>query len=98
MSECHCEKKKHRCEQEKTDLSHRLHRIEGQIRGLSKMVAEDRYCIDILTQVSAVHAALHSFEKELLSSHVRTCLTESIQKGETDLTEELLRVLPQLMK
>ena len=62
----------------------RLGRIEGQIRGLSKMVAEDRYCIDIVTQVSAVRAALRRAEDEILKDHVAHCVTGAIRSGDED--------------
>ena len=63
-----CERKKHRQEAEYQDLLKRLNRIEGQVRGVKKMLEEDRYCVDILTQVSAINSALNSFNKVLLVS------------------------------
>lgn len=60
----------------------RLDRIEGQIRGVRKMVEQDRYCADILTQVGAVHAALRSVGKELMRNHLRHCATDAIRAGE----------------
>ena len=65
-------RKKHRSEEEKKALIRRLRRAEGQIRGIQKMVEEDAYCPDILTQVSAVSSALNSFNKELLACHIRS--------------------------
>jgi len=59
----------------------RLSRIEGQVRGLSKMVDEDRYCIDIVTQISAVRAALRRVEEELLQNHVAHCVERAIATG-----------------
>jgi CsoR family transcriptional regulator, copper-sensing transcriptional repressor len=59
----------------------RLRRIEGQVRGLARMVEEDQYCIDILTQVNAVHAALRGVAMGLLDDHVRHCVRESIEEG-----------------
>ena len=69
-----CHKTKERSEKEYKDLIHRLNRIEGQVRGIKKMVENDVYCTDILVQVSAVNAALNSFNKVLLANHIRTCL------------------------
>ena len=74
MGECcthcsECDRKKVRDEKEYKDLIHRLSRIEGQVRGIREMVESDRYCVDILTQVSAIQSALNSFNKVLLSSH-----------------------------
>jgi DNA-binding FrmR family transcriptional regulator len=60
----------------------RLRRIEGQVRGLQKMVEEDRYCADILTQISSVHEALRSVGRELMRNHLKHCATSAIQAGE----------------
>ena len=67
-NECCCHKTKQRNEEEQKALINRLNRIEGQIRGIKRMLEEDAYCTDIITQVSAVNAALNSFNKELLST------------------------------
>ena len=76
----------------------RLNRIEGQIRGIKGMVEKDAYCTDILVQVSAVNAALNAFNKELLSSHIKTCVTEDIKNGNGETVDELVSVLQKLMK
>ncbi|MGZ5293604.1 MAG: metal-sensitive transcriptional regulator [Actinomycetota bacterium] len=68
----------------KKDLQDRLRRIEGQVRGLQRMVDEDKYCIDILTQVSSVQAALKAVGLGLLDDHVRHCVRESIEHGSGD--------------
>jgi DNA-binding FrmR family transcriptional regulator len=65
----------------KTSCQKRLNRIEGQVRGLSKMVDEDRYCIDIVTQISAVRAALRRVEEEVLRDHVAHCVDHAITSG-----------------
>ena len=93
-----CHKTKVRSEKEHKDLLNRLSRIEGQVRGIKRMVEEDVYCIDILTQVSAVNAALNSFNKVLLSEHIKTCVTEDIKSGKEETVEELVKVLQKLMK
>lgn len=80
IKEC-CHKKKERSEKEYKDLIHRLNRIEGQVRGIKKMVESDTYCTDILVQVSAVNAALNSFNKVLLANHIRTCVANDIRDG-----------------
>lgn len=95
---CGCHKKKLRQEQEYKDLIHRLNRIEGQVRGIKGMVEKDAYCIDIITQVAAVNAALNSFNKVLLANHIKSCVTDDIRQGKDESTEELLKVLPKLMK
>ena len=62
----------------------RLRRIEGQIRGLEKMVADDRYCVDILTQIASVHEALRAVGRELMRNHLKHCTTEAIKRGPED--------------
>ena len=76
---CCSHKTKERDEQEYKDLIHRLNRIEGQIRGIRGMVERDAYCTDILVQVSAVNAALNSFNKVLLANHIKTCVTRDMK-------------------
>lgn len=79
---------------DKEGLAKRLHRIEGQVRGIEKMVADDRYCIDILTQVGAVSTALESLALKILDDHVRHCVTGALAAGDRgdalEKTEELL--------
>ena len=69
---------------DKTNLKQRLARIEGQVRGIERMVDEDRYCIDILTQINSVTAALRAVGLGLLDQHVRHCVVDSIKQGEGD--------------
>ncbi len=87
-----------RCECEQKDLITRLKRIEGQIRGICGMVEEERYCVDILTQVSAVQSALNSFNKELLANHIRSCVVEDIKAGNEMAVDELCDTIKKLMK
>lgn len=96
--ECCCHKKKERQEKEYKDLLNRLSRIEGQVRGIKRMVEEDTYCTDILIQVSAVNAALNSFNKVLLANHIRTCVAEDIRAGKEETIDELVATLQKLMK
>ncbi len=79
-------------------MLNRLNRIEGQVRGIKKMVENDVYCPDILIQVSAVNAALNSFNKVLLAEHIRTCVAEDIKEGKDETIDELVLVLQKLMK
>lgn len=97
-NECCCHKTKKRSEEEHRRLINRLSRVEGQIRGIKKMVDEDAYCIDILTQVAAANAALNSFNKELLAEHIRTCVANDVRNGREDTVEELVATLQKLMK
>lgn len=81
----------------KEDLVLRLRRIEGQVRGLQRMVEDDKYCIDILTQVSSVTSALKAVGVGLLDGHVRHCVTESIERGDGDeKVEELMAAVVRL--
>ena len=97
IKEC-CHKKKERSEKEYKDLIHRLNRIEGQVRGIRKMVESDTYCTDILVQVSAVNAALNSFNKVLLANHIRTCVANDIRDGKEETIDELVATLQKLMR
>ena len=98
MDCCHCQKTKHRSDEEQKRLTHRLNRIEGQVRGLKDMLQKDAYCPDILIQVSAVSAALNSFSKELLATHIRTCVADGIRQGDDSVIDELVTTLQKLMK
>lgn len=71
-------------DQTKTAVLKRLNRIEGQVRGLSKMIADDRYCIDVVTQIAAVQAALRKVEEEVLRDHVAHCVEHAIASGDAD--------------
>ena len=95
---CCMHKTKHRSEEEYKALLNRLNRVEGQVRGIKKMVESDAYCTDILIQVSAIQAALNAFNRELLSNHVKTCVATDVQNGKTETLDELLSVLQKLMK
>lgn len=97
ICEC-CQKKTERTEEERKKLIHRLNRIEGQVRGIRKMVEGDVYCPDILTQSAAVNAAVNAFCKELLASHVRGCVARGIREGHDEVIDELLCTLQKLMK
>ena len=96
---CCCNHKtKHRSEEEYKALINRLSRIEGQVRGIRKMVETDAYCVDILTQVSAIQAALNAFNRELLANHIRTCVMDDIKNGKDETVDELVQTLQKLMK
>ncbi len=96
--ECRAHRHKNRSEEEKKSLLTRLKKAEGQIRGIEKMVEQDMYCPDILIQVSAVTSALNSFNKELLASHIRSCVAEDIKADKDESVDELVRVLQKLMR
>jgi CsoR family transcriptional regulator, copper-sensing transcriptional repressor len=87
---------------DKEALIKRLHRIEGQVRGIEKMVEDDRYCIDILTQIAAVNTALESLAFKILDEHVRHCVAGALASGDEQdaatKTEELLRAVQRFTK
>ena len=71
---------------------------QRQVRGVRAMVEDDRYCVDIVTQVSAIQAALNGFNKELLARHIKTCVSEDIKEGNEQAVDELCELLKKLMK
>ena len=93
-----CHKTKERTEAEQKALLNRLSRIEGQIRGIKGMVDENAYCTDIIMQVSAVTAALNSFNKELLAAHIKTCVATDVKEGKTETVDQLVETLKKLMR
>ena len=97
MSNCCCQKKV-RNEKEIKDLMNRLNRIEGQIRGIKRMLEEDAYCIDIINQVSAANCALNSFTKVILANHIKSCVAEDVKEGSEEKLDELVKSLQKLMK
>ena len=97
--ECCCTgKTKKRSQKETKDLMNRLKRIEGQVRGVQGMLERDAYCPDILVQVSAINAALNSFNKVLLTEHLRTCVVDNIREGNDQIIDELVHTLKKMMK
>ena len=91
-------KTKHRDNEELHALTNRLSRIEGQVRGVKNMLEEDAYCTDVLTQVTAIQAALNAFNKELLANHIRSCVVEDIRAGNDEVVDDLVITLQKLMK
>ena len=83
---------------DKKALLSRLHRIEGQVRGVARMADEDTYCIDILTQIGAIKAAIDQVAMLLLEDHVRGCVAESVRAGETDKVDELVGAVKRFTK
>ena len=93
-----CHKTKERSPEEYKKLIHRLNRVEGQIRGIRGMVEKNAYCTDILVQVAAVNAALRAFNRELLASHIKSCVARDIRQGKDETIDELVSTLEKLMK
>jgi DNA-binding FrmR family transcriptional regulator len=81
---------KHGYANDKERLAARLSRVEGQVRGISRMVADDKYCIDILTQVNAVKAALDQVSLLLIEDHVKGCVVDAVRGGDMDKVDELV--------
>lgn len=92
------DKTKKREEEEYKALHKRLCIIEGQVRGVKKMLEEDRYCVDIITQASAVAAAINSFNKSLIADHIKTCVVNDIKNGNEEVIDELVDMFKNLMK
>ena len=88
----------HHSEETKRNLIHRLNRIEGQIRGIKGMIDKDIYCDDIITQIAATQSALNSVGKLLLEGHMKSCVLERIQDGDTEVLDEVLITIQKLMK
>lgn len=93
-----CHAGKIRDTEERAALLNRLKRIEGQVRGISGMVERDAYCVDILTQVSAVSSALTAFSRVLLETHLKTCVKDDIIEGKDEVLDELVEVISRFMK
>ena len=91
-------KTRHRTPEEYKRLCNRLSRIEGQIRGIRRMLDESAYCPDILTQAAAANAALNAFSRELLSQHIRSCVVDDLQNGKDETVDELLDTMQKLMR
>ena len=96
--DCACCRTTERTEEERKKLINRLSRIEGQIRGIKGMLEKDAYCADILTQSAAVSAAMNAFNRELLSSHIHSCVVRDIRDGDDGAVDEFVTLLQKLVK
>ena len=100
MSKCHncevCTKSKHRNEEEKKYLKTRLNTIEGQIRGISKMVDEDKYCNDILIQLLAINKSIKSLSNDILKGHLSTCVVDDIKNDKLEVIDEVMELIGRL--
>ena len=96
---CHSsERKSHHSEPVKKNLVTRLNRIEGQIRGIKGMIEKDTYCDDVITQLAATQSALNSVAKILFEGHLKSCVLERINEGDTEVLDEVLRTIEKLMR
>lgn len=95
----HCSNKKaHHTNEFKEDLIKRLNKIEGQIRGIKKMIENDCYCDDILNQISSIRSALSGFQIELLKGHINTCVLEQLKEGQLSVIDELTKTIRNMIK
>ena len=92
-----CKKLVYRSDEEKQSYIKRLNRIEGQVRGINKMVDEDRHCDDIMIQISAVSNALKSLGQEILLNHMKTCMVEDINNKKYDTIDEVMDLCRRMM-
>lgn len=91
-------RKSHHSEEIKSSLTSRLNRIEGQIRGISRMIGEDVYCDDILNQISSINSALNGVSKILLDEHIKSCVSDKLTQGDTEVVPELIKTIGRMMK
>lgn len=91
-----CARTKHRTDEEKKYLKKRLKTIEGQIRGISGMIDDDRYCDDVLIQISAVNKSLKSLGNEMLKGHLSTCVVEDIKNDKLEVIEDVMDLIGRL--
>ena len=100
MTKCsHCEdctRNKHRSKEEKKYLKTRLSTIEGQVRGVSKMIEDDQYCNDVLTQLLAINKSIKSLSTDILKGHLSTCVVEDIKKDHLDAIDEVMQLIGRL--
>lgn len=91
-------RKSHHPEQIKKDLTTRLNRVEGQIRGIKGMIEKDVYCDDVITQLSATQSALNSVAKILLEGHLKGCVVDRLNEGDDEVLDELIVTIQKLLK
>lgn len=90
MEKCNCKKIKKRTEEEKKKLESRINRISGQLNGIKKMIDEDRYCDDILIQLSAIDKSIKSLANTILDDHIHSCVIDNVQKGNNEVLDEIV--------
>ncbi|AOH54742.1 CsoR family transcriptional regulator [Peribacillus muralis] len=91
-------RKSHHSDAVKKNLTTRLNRIEGQIRGIKGLIEKDTYCDDVITQIAATQSAMNSVAKILLEGHLRNCVVERLNEGDTEVIDEVLVTIQKLMK
>ena len=99
MTKCKCDKctrSKHRTDEEKKYLKTRLNTVEGQIRGVAKMVEEDKYCNDILIQLLAINKSIKSISNDILKGHLSTCVVDDIKNNKLEIIDEVMELIGRL--
>ena len=97
MKQCaNCNRSKHRTENEKKYLQTRLKTIEGQVRGVSKMIEDDKYCNDVLTQLLAINKSIRSLSNDILKSHLSTCVVDEIKGDKLEVLYEVMELIERL--
>lgn len=86
----------HRTEEEKNNITKRLNIIEGQVRGVNQMIADDRYCDDVLIQISAISKSLQTLGNIILESHLKSCVAYEVQMGNMDILEDVMQLIKKL--
>ena len=97
MEKC-CKKTTHRTEEEKKIINNRINRIEGQLKGIKKMVNEDTYCNDILIQLSAIENSVKSLSNHILEKHLYNCVIKDLEAGNLDIVDELIDLFKKFNK
>jgi DNA-binding FrmR family transcriptional regulator len=92
------DRKSHHSEAVKKNLTTRLNRVEGQIRGIKRLIEKDTYCDDVITQIAATQSALNSVSKILLEGHLKNCVVDRLNEGDEEVLDELLVTIQKLMK
>ncbi|MFC7443136.1 metal-sensitive transcriptional regulator [Laceyella putida] len=95
---CISDRKSHHPDKTKHNLTARLNRIEGQVRGIKNLIEKDAYCDDVLNQISAIQSALNSVGRLLLEAHMKSCVVERLQEGDTEVIDEMMNTFKKLMK
>ncbi len=93
-----CNKKTHRGKEEKKIINNRINRIEGQLRGVKKMIEEEAYCNDVLVQLSAIENAVKSLSNHVLENHLYNCVTRDLENGNLEIIDELISLFKKFNK
>ena len=97
MDKC-CTKTTHRTDEEKSVINNRISRIEGQLKGIKKMISEDAYCNDVLIQLSAIENSVKSLSNHILENHLYSCVTKDLEDGKLDIIDELIALFKKFNK